>query len=722
MTVILLTGPATAEPLPAPGWPQLAARNPLYQEELTPKLDLIPKDHPRIFIHGEPDLAVVRARIQADPNLKRVYGYLLDYARGNSYYGNLWIAPLQLQACVVAYRLDNTKDPKIKAHCLAIMEFLMSDRRADFWVWPRMAKGLAFAYDWLYDDLTPEERKRYGERAIYCAKKCYLTGRHTAFNNHLYLEYGPILYVGVALYKEGLEDDSVRQMALDGIEILYKHFIPTHEFVSRGDGGWQESMGYHAFFTYEFAQNLELWTSASGEDLWKDFKGLDHEADYQIYNLRPFDMRRVNIADSGDGDPVDSQILQYLPLVSRRKHDGLARYWSDWLVGQFEDRAQEDDYNWENRDSLMDSSKWWPYVLWYDPTVPEVKPETLPLARVFRGYGWVSMRSSWKPDATFATFVCSPTWYGGHQHCDNNSFVIHKYAPLALDSGVYDVRQGHRANYSARTIAHNTMLVYDPEEKCAGGMWGTFEFERVANDGGQVYMGEPYFPEDVGPGTWFDRSDLLAYEPTDDYVYTAGDATRAYLPEKLKEFTRAFLFLKPDIFVVFDRVESTRAELKKTWLLHSENEPQLAGSTFTIVNGPGKLWGQTLLPEKATFEPVGGPGKEFWVEGKNWPPRRVADDTGRWRLEVSPTQPALRDYFLHVLYATSSEDKTVPVTTMTQDANRVTATVAQGGKTWTVTFNKTGPLVGSLRITDQAGNVLVDRALAREVVLTNQQP
>ena len=234
-------------------------------------------------------------------------------------------------------------------------------------------------------------------------------------------------------------------------------------------------------------------------------------------------------------------------------------------------------------------------------------------------------------------------------------------------------------------------------------------------------MGTPRFVHEVGPGTKYDRGKLLAYELTDHYTYAAGDATKAYSKHKLKEFTRAFLHLRPDVFVVFDRVESTRPEFKKRWLLHSHNEPEIGGDSFTITNGPGKLWGKTLLPKDAAYETIGGAGKEFWVDGRNWPPRKgVHDSSGRWRLEVSPSAPATRDYFLHVLHAASSTTPTHPTARVSERGKSVTVTVALDGKTAAVTFSKEDPLTGSVRITDRRGNVLAERKLATRIDLAAQ--
>ncbi len=70
----------------------------------------------------------------------------------------------------------------------------------------------------------------------------------------------------------------------------------------------------------------------------------------------------------------------------------------------------------------------------------------------------------------------------------------------------------------------------------------------------------------------------------------------------------------------------------------------------------GKLVQTTLLPtaEDRVVEKIGGPGREFWSAGKNWPVQiqgRVphpAEELGAWRVEVSAKDPDELTHFLHV--------------------------------------------------------------------------
>jgi len=59
--------------------------------------------------------------------------------------------------------------------------------------------------------------------------------------------------------------------------------------------------------------------------------------------------------------------------------------------------------------------------------------------------------------------------FTAHQHLDVGHFLIYKYEELAGDGGHYDsFGSSHNVNYHLRTIAHSTILLYDPSEKCPG--------------------------------------------------------------------------------------------------------------------------------------------------------------------------------------------------------------------------------------------------------------
>src|SRR5262249_55891607 len=125
----------------------------------------------------------------------------------------------------------------------------------------------------------------------------------------------------------------------------------------------------------------------------------------------------------------------------------------------------------------------------------------------------------------------------------------------------------------------------------------------------------------------------------------------------------SFVFLNlgnaaaPAALVVFDRVVAAEPSFAKAWLLHSIEEPSINDSTATIQlashGWSGKLRHTALLPEpdNARLEKLGGPGREFWVDGGNYPNETTPPDPEKatWRLELTPRRPAVADLFLNVI-------------------------------------------------------------------------
>jgi hypothetical protein len=189
----------------------------------------------------------------------------------------------------------------------------------------------------------------------------------------------------------------------------------------------------------------------------------------------------------------------------------------------------------------------------------------------------------------------------------------------------------------------------------------------TANDGGQYWPNKGSdHPKDLdmllARENGYKMGEVTAHDSgphavTPEYSYLAGDITAAYHPNKVKSVLRSMVALStrnqtfPLSLVVYDRIESTDPGFKKTWLLHSVQEPRVTGSTVSISNMTkaarvkgnysGKLWLNCLLPQNAAVEKVGGPGKEFWIESvkTNYATSKNRAEPGAWRIEISPASP-----------------------------------------------------------------------------------
>jgi heparin/heparan-sulfate lyase len=328
-----------------------------------------------------------------------------------------------------------------------------------------------------------------------------------------------------------------------------------------------------------------------------------------------------------------------------------------------------------------------PFFLTRCGQLPEpVGPDaTWPLARNFEKMGVVFMRSDWTEEAACAALVAGGE-INSHRHYDQGHFIIYRKGHLAIDSGDYGPREAneHLKEYAYRTVAHNSILIHAPpaaDERPK--VWGetpdTFDGGQMAHAGRQI-----------------------AFETHDAYSYAATDMAPSYSPKKCRHAVRQFVFVRPDVFVIFDRVGKVKPEYASAWLLHSVDAPETGddGRTFRIVEGDGALAGVTLLPQAARVELVGGPGKEFFSAGKNRPQqgahKRLA---GAWRVEVSPSKASSEDIFLHVLRVGDKSLRDAGDVQLVPQGDFVGAAFQTGdGRDATVTFRLRGPVGGRIVI------------------------
>ena len=132
-------------------------------------------------------------------------------------------------------------------------------------------------------------------------------------------------------------------------------------------------------------------------------------------------------------------------------------------------------------------------VLYLNPNhITAAKPTGLPLSRHFYNSGQVIIRDSWDPAENTLTVFKSTSFSSiNHHHRDQNSFTVFYKGPLAIDSGGYNVMGAygskHWSNYYTRSVAHNTMLIYDKNER-----FSIDNNEILSNDGGQIIRHSHY--------------------------------------------------------------------------------------------------------------------------------------------------------------------------------------------------------------------------------------
>jgi hypothetical protein len=473
------------------------------------------------------------------------------------------------------------------------------------------------------------------------------------------------------------------------------NILETTNLVSP-EGSYHESMDYMRITWSCLTLLAELQRTTTGVDPAHRYSVFANIGNTYLYKLLP------------DGTPSREGDNEY-PILDLRDTAVLG-----YAVNRFKDPYSA----WLLRESGFFPKQWVIPVLeflWDDPEVTARDPaltteNELPRARYFPGAGHLVMRDGWKSDSTWIEFDCGP-YLAKHQHLDQNQITIYHQGYLAIDSGAdyADSESPHYLNYYRRTIAHNTVLVYDPGEKF---FWSQ-NLLAAANDGGQRMDSSRFWNTVRGPEDWEHTRDLwnlgsmrVVDHAPGHYDYALGDATNAYSRDKLKKFTREVVYVpEKNLLFVFDRVVSVDPAFRKAWLLHGVNQPSVDrddgkgtettkefknAATFRFREGSGELLVHSLLPRDRVVTRRGGPGADFfcpgdehgggWGSGENWPlePQEGAEMPedpklrrmwktlwgadfskiqpsnrknvvpGAWRVEVSPAQPAQEDFFLHV--------------------------------------------------------------------------
>ena len=531
----------------------------------------------------------------------------------------------------------------------------------------------AIAYDLCHEHWTDDERRRFHDYMNQTVDANVDSETHVFHNGwYGYKHWG----IGLACYATYYENPRAQEILAALEEEYRKRAAPALELAGDG-GGWAEGYYIH-YWLYEWLFFCEVARRCEGADYYALAPGFyRNRAVASMFEMYPgvgiYGSRRPIPMGDGGGRVFGGD--RDKALSARRI-----------LVNHFRDDPVHQAVHAFNETTPRSSVGIYAYkdLLWRDTTVPKGDLARAGLSHLSPGPGYVYARSSWDEDAVHFFFKCGDR-FTAHQHLDVGHFLIYKHEELAGDGGHYDdFGSPHDVNYHLRTIAHSTILVQDPEER-----WPGIRAGRVtANDGGQHHAWPHHNGAVADAQAWrqdrrlYDIADLVAFEDTGEYLYAAGDCTRAYAPGKMEVFTRQIVFLRPGTFVIFDRVKSRNPDFQKTWLLQAMKVPAGEPPNLVITNGKGRLFVQTLLPADARVRIVAG--QDLYRCGdKAYPPRRDTGPAPECRIEVSPSQPQAFDCFLHVLTATDADVSEVPKGAAEVREREVAATVGPARLTFT---------------------------------------
>lgn len=384
--------------------------------------------------------------------------------------------------------------------------------------------GLAIAYDWLFNDFTPAERKEIGDAVLGCGTHTYeqagLFQRWTfsaVTCNHLPVEMSALTAAGCALHGDYPGISRWLRLGVEKARIMVQ--------ANGADGVSHEGIGYGQYYNEFLVKDLILIRDLLGVDLFRESDYLRNIPRFYLHSgiSREAWTSQTSLINFGDGVRYN----WYGPDAHLRV---LASFYRDpmaqWLADQ------------HLQAGTAGLSGCFLNLTHYDPSVPSCGPDGLPRSHRFADKDFVFQRSGWGTGEALLAFRCGPhfghhalTRYtgeigGGHMQANNGTLYL-------IAGGDYLVSgDGYFRKF---TEFGNTLLLNGKGQIGEGGEWFESLALRRARRGPRII--ESHLDGDVESFT--------------------ADLAPAYPDElKIRRLTRKVLYLRPMTWIVVDVIET----------------------------------------------------------------------------------------------------------------------------------------------------------------------
>jgi len=566
------TIPDRAVPMPMPPREELLGR--------------IPKSHPRLFVRPE-DVPRLRELAQgtmndryrqlvaqcerllaAPPPTAEPRKYPAEMVQGSEEWKTLWwgnrtytLTALDGAATLAFTRLLGGKEEYGQLAKRILLDCAKWDPKGATGYRYNDEAGMPYAYyfsrtyTFVYDLLSEEQRETCRRVMKIRGEEMYehLYPRHLwqPYSSHSNRAWHFLGEIGVA-FLGGIEG------ADDWVWFAMNVFYNVYPVWSDDDGGWHEGVSYWSSYVDRFTWWADVMRAAMGVNAYQKpyFAKVGY---YPMYLLPP------GKTDGGLGDGANRyRASQLVPLVSQLAAQAGNPHWQ-WYVEQMGGPGETSGYVGFVRGML--------------PKVEPQPPEGLPPSRLFRGTGQAYLNTTLTAadQDVQVIFKSSPMGTQSHGNEANNSFVLWAYGQPLL------VRTGHYYLYGG---PHHRDWV-----------WSTRSLNNITVDGqGQVKCSSAA------------KGRIVAFKTTPSIDVVVGEAAEAYRLSEggkdrrlLDRYTRAILFVKPELVIVFDRLAAPQPANFQYWL-HAVNKFAVNGQRDVVTRAGDVVCAIDILaPEGLSF-------------------------------------------------------------------------------------------------------------------------
>jgi hypothetical protein len=537
-------------------------------------LGTLRQGHPRLVVLDS-DVPRVKKLIRTDAGARALYGRIAEEAeeilagpltdyeavdyRDNIVstkvmLGKVRICVRRVYTLLTVYRLDGDEKYMERAKQEIMRAAGLPDwNPIHFLDTAEMTHAVAIGYDWMYHDLTEDERRvlreAIVEKGLTPALKAYRRGWLSGYGfwtvaNHNWNQVcnGGIVLGALAIADEEPElAEKILEHARESIKIAMAEFAP--------DGAWAEGPSYWSYATEYNVYLIAGLKTALGTDLGlSKMPGFSQTGMFRIHYVGPLGLT-FNYADAPDRrTDADDQMF--------------------WMAREF----NEPLYAWHAK-KFLDTTKA-PGLWWYDPRGEP--PADLPRDAFFRGADVAFFRSAWDdPEAVFVGLKGGDN-KANHSHLDLGTFVLDALGVRwAVDLGrdsyklplYFDTYLGNRWKYyRLRTEGHNTLTLDNKNQKTRA------------------------------------KAPIIAFESNPDYAFAVADLTAAYQPA-VKSALRGVAMVDRSRVIVQDEIEA-RKPVQVVWGFLTRAEIKTQGQTAVLAQNHANLAVRIVEPADAYFEVV----------------------------------------------------------------------------------------------------------------------
>ncbi|NOZ20365.1 MAG: DUF4962 domain-containing protein [Planctomycetes bacterium] len=440
-------------------------------------------------------------------------------------------------------------------------------------------------YTFVNDLLTDEEKAKCREVMTVRGREMYrhLCPRHLwrPYASHSNRAWHFLGEIGVAFKDEIPEADEWVWFAMNVFYNMYPVWCDD-------DGGWHEGSCYWSSYIGRFTWWADVMRVAMGIDAYK--KPYFSKVGYYPMYLQP-----PGTQGGGFGDltawRTSSHNRKLMTVFAAQARNP---YWQ-WYVDEHGGPQQESGYIGFIRGAL--------------PTVQAKAPVDLPSSRVFRGTGQAMLNTNIM-DAKHNVeiiFKSSPFGSQSHGYESQNAFLLYVFGERLL------IRTGRRDSYGSK---HHKEW-----------MWHTKSVNSITVNGESQ---KKHSQEPLG--------EITAFHTSDAFDFVQGDASTAY-GDLVKRFTRSILFVKPELIVIYDRLETPKPSSFE-WRLHAPTKMKVNGQEdIRVVNNKSACRVSFLAPKNLKLS----------LTDKFDTPPRPRIKLVEWHLTATPPEPMKQVEFVTLI-------------------------------------------------------------------------